>query len=235
MLRGSRILVATVAIGLAGSAFGEQALAVELPPPPPAPETAVPTVDAAEVPALPPAESVVEPPLPQVAVADVEQAAQKVVAAAPAAPQLPSVGRAPAEKAASAPPAGGKTVESGTTVRRTKSPARPKPRPASAPRETAAGKDTNRTVSASTSAAERRVEVSSLLPREAGAVPQRPPHSLPGGAGTALLQGASGGGPLPAAALSAPFDVSPDAGTRVVPVSTLLRRTLVKSFLERPG
>jgi hypothetical protein len=248
-LRGRRILLATVAIGLAGGFFGEQALAVELPSPPvlePAPSP-VPTVDALEAPAVPPPASVAAP---QEAVAGVEQVAQDVAEAAPA-PPLPSVD-APAtvsaladkaasavvaapERAASAPAAGRKTVESRPAVRRPKPSASREPRPARATGKTTARGDATRAVLAST----RGVEpTKSLLPREVGAAASRPPHSFPGGAaGSALLPGASGGAPgLPsAAAVSTPAGVPPDAGTRLVPVSTLLRRTLVTFVLERPG
>lgn len=220
ILRGRRILLATVAIGLAGSAFGEQALAVELPPPPalePAPSL-VPTVDAVEVPVLPPPVSV-------------ERTVPDVAEAATAAP-LPSVDPASTVSALAEP-----AVESGAAVRRAKPPARRDPRPARAARETAARGDANRTVSPSTSAAER-TEIASLLPREAGAATSWPPQPAPsGGAGATLLQAASGGGPglLSAAALSTPFGVPPDAGAQLIPVSTLVRQTLVTSRLERPG
>lgn len=225
ILRGRRILLATVAIGLAGSAFGEQALAVELPPPPalePAPSL-VPTVDAVEVPVLPPPVSV-------------ERTVPDVAEAATAAP-LPSVDPASTVSALAEPAAGKETVESGAAVRRAKPPARRDPRPARAARETAARGDANRTVSPSTSAAER-TEIASLLPREAGAATSWPPQPAPSGAaGATLLQAASGGGPglLSAAALSTPFGVPPDAGAQLIPVSTLVRQTLVTSRLERPG
>lgn len=235
-LRGRRILLATVA-ALAGSAFGEQALAVELPPPPTASEplpSSVPTVDAAAAPALPSPVSLVKPP--QVAVASVERAAQDVVVVATGAP-LPSVANAvtppaPAEKAADV-----QTVESGAAVSRAEPPASRDPSPAGAAKENPAGGDASRAVSPSGSAAER-TEASSFLPERAGVAASRPPQPLPGGAaGTALLQRASGGGPGPlsTAALSTPFGVPPDAGTRLIPVSMLLRRTLVTSLLEHPG
>jgi hypothetical protein len=241
-LRGRRILLATLAIGLAGGVFGEQALAVELPPPLPAPEPApisVPTVVAADAPAVPSPASVAEAPAPQEAVAVAERAAQDVVEAAAAAP-LPSVEPvetvpALAEQAAPAPPAGRETVESSAAARRPEPSTRRKPRPARPARQTAAGGDASRTVSRSMRAVER---TKSLLPREAGAAASRLPQPVPSGAtGTALLQGASGGGPglLSAAALAMPFGVPPDLGTRLIPVSTLVRRTLVTSRLERPG
>jgi hypothetical protein len=232
-LRGRRILLATVAIWLAGSTFGEQALAVELPPLPSASEpvpSVVPTIDAVAAPALPePAGLVTD------AVASVEPTAQDLAATATEV-ALPSVDVAVTAPAVVEQAVDVQTVESGAAVRRTEPAASRDPSPTRAARKTAEGGKA-RAVSPSGSAAER-TEAPSFVPGEAEDTSLQPSQPAPSGAaGTALLQGASTGGTglLFAAALSIAFGVQPRAGGRRIPASTLLRRTLVTSILEDPG